>query len=49
MVRLMYCCNKPRFGWVSLHFTSYFMIGGYGSRGHSEEVQLGVSQTGQVI
>jgi hypothetical protein len=34
---------------VDLHFTFYFMLGGRGSRGHSEEVQLAASQADQVI
>ena len=49
MGRLMYCCNKRRFARADLHFTFYFMLGGRGSRGHSEEVQLAAPQAGQVI
>ncbi len=49
MVRLMYCCNKRRLARADLHFTFIFMVGGRGSRGHSEEVQLAGPQAGQVI
>jgi hypothetical protein len=34
---------------ADLHFTFYFMLGGRGSRGHSEEVQLAAPQAGQVL